>query len=117
MEIKTEKYTISYNPETTTITCQGSLLLNGAEVYEPILQLFRNSADECQHESLSIDVCELKFLNSSGINMMTKFVMYICDIKMYEMDLNIVGYKKTAWQAKLAKNLQRLMPALNIILK
>jgi hypothetical protein len=110
MEIKTEKYSVTYDSTTATVTCEGSLLLNGSEEYEPILQLLKTSAE--QQEYLTLDLRTLKFLNSSGINMMTKFVVYVSDIEKLDVNLTVVGYKNVAWQEKLSKNLKRLMPTL-----
>ena len=112
MEIKADKYSITYESETATVTCKGSLLLNGAKEYEPILQLLNMAAEQQQPESLIIDLRELKFLNSSGINMMTKFVINVNDIKALDLELVVLYSKKIAWQEKLSKNLRRLMPTL-----
>lgn len=112
MEIKADKYSVTYDSDIATVTCKGSLLLNGAKEYEPILQLFNMAAEQQQPNSLAIDLRELKFLNSSGINMMTKFVINVCDIKALDLELVVIGQKKIAWQDKLLKNLRRLMPTL-----
>ncbi|RKZ37521.1 MAG: hypothetical protein DRQ49_16115 [Gammaproteobacteria bacterium] len=117
MEIKTDKYNITYDLANATVTCKGSLLLNGAKEYEPILQLLNQAAEQQQPNSLTIDIRELKFLNSSGINMMTKFVINVSDIKSLELNLIVIAYKKIVWQEKLSKNLRRLMPTLLVKLE
>ncbi|HID99270.1 MAG TPA: hypothetical protein EYP59_03145 [Thiotrichaceae bacterium] len=117
MEIKTEKYNVIYNSEIAKMTFKGSLLLNGAKEYEPILQLLNMAAEQQQPNTLTIELRDLRFLNSSGINMMTKFVINVCDIKTLELGLVIVGDKKIAWQEKLSKNLRRLMPSLVVKLE
>ncbi|MDM8559165.1 hypothetical protein [Candidatus Parabeggiatoa sp. HSG14] len=114
MEIKTDKYSVTYDSDVALITCKGSLLLNGAKEYEPILQLFNLAAEQQQPKNLTIDLRELKFLNSSGINMMTKFVINVCDIKALELELIVLCDEKIAWQEKLSKNLRRLMPGIII---
>lgn len=113
MDIQTDKYHVAYQPDQAAVFCSGSLMLNGVQAYESILELLKQAAEE-QPESLDIDIRELKFLNSSGINMMTKFVMYVSDIKMLDLKITIVVYQQVAWQRKLAVNLQRLMPTLQI---
>jgi hypothetical protein len=112
MEIRTDKYSVVY--DATTITCEGSLLLNGAKEYEPILNILNMAAQQQQSKSegLTVDLQNLKFLNSSGINMMTKFVINICDIQTIDLKLKVIIDAKVIWQEKLAKNLQRLMPEL-----
>jgi len=113
MEIKEDKYQIYYDADTAIVTCQGSLMLNGPKEYEPILNLLKTAAED-QAENLTVDVRQLKFLNSSGINMMTKFVIYVCDIKQLSIQLSMAIVEKVAWQQKLAKNMKRLMPELEI---
>ena len=112
MEIRTDKYSVVY--DATTVTCEGSLLLNGAKEYEPILNLLNMAAEQQQSKSegLTGDLQDLKFLNSSGINMMTKFVINICDIEPMDLKLKVMIDAKVLWQEKLAKNLKRLMPEL-----
>ena len=75
------------------------------------------AAEQQQPNSLTIDLRELKFLNSSGINMMTKFVINVGDIKALDLELVVIGSKKIAWQDKLLKNLRRLMPTIKVKLE
>jgi len=111
-QITDDKYQISYDADCATVRFEGALLLNGAPAYEPILQLLQEAAEEQVPKRLTVDIRALKFLNSSGINMMTKFVMYISDIKALELELVFVAWSHVAWQEKLTINLTRLMPAL-----
>ncbi|MDM8568492.1 hypothetical protein QUF50_03050 [Thiotrichales bacterium HSG1] len=110
MEIKADKYSIVYDQNDSIVRCSGTLLLNGAKEYEPILQLFNTATGS---GDLTIDLYELKFLNSSGINMITRFIINVFDIEVLEINLTIRGRKMVAWQEKLLKNLQRLTPSLN----
>ena len=119
MKIQNEKYTVDYNPKLSCISFQGSLLLYGMEEYEPILALLKAAAVKEGVTQLTLDLATLKFLNSSGISMMTKFVIFLCDTKESDLEfqLNLVIKQGLHWQEKLAKNLTRLMPTLNISLK
>lgn len=112
MEIKADKYSITYSADEGIVACNGSLLLNGMQEYEPIFQLLKTAALEQQTKKLTLDIRDLKFLNSSGINMMTKFIIYVGDIEALNLELIILCYKRVAWQEKLSKNLKRLMPTL-----
>ncbi len=114
IELKDNKYRICYDPETAIVICEGSLLLNGAPAYEPILQLLKSAAETHEPNGLTIDVRSLKFMNSSGINMLTKFVMYVSDIKKLTLTITMQAKKSIAWQEKLCINLQRLLPSLQI---
>jgi hypothetical protein len=112
MEIKADKYSITYSADEGIVTCNGSLLLNGMQEYDPIFQLLKTAAVERQAQDLIIDIRDLKFLNSSGINMITKFIIHISDVEPLNVDIIVVGYKRVAWQEKLSKNLKRLLPTL-----
>ncbi len=108
MEINGEDYNITYNPTTATIVFHGSLRLLGMNEYAPIVQLL----DEVVTQALPIitlNVRNLNFLNSSGINMLSRFVINIR--KQSVSQLIIQGSLQVPWQAKSLVNLQRLMPA------
>ncbi len=114
MEIKTEDYVIQYTADNGEILCQGSLLLSGTEEYAPILNLMLQAAEE-QAEHLILNVKDLEFLNSSGINTMTKFVINVRNRK--HLKLKVVGLEGVPWQVRLLKNLQRLMPSLELFMQ
>jgi hypothetical protein len=111
-EVKGEKYYVSYDGNNATVSLQGAFLLNGALAYEPILRILQNAADEQTGGELTLDITGLSFLNSSGINMMTRFVMYISEANPLALALKFRGKKQVAWQERLVLNLQRLMPEL-----
>lgn len=109
MEIKTDDYSICYDEATATVSCTGSLRLSGMEEYAPILDLLNNAAEQ-QTEQLSLDLRNLEFLNSSGINVLSKFVISVRQRKTPQ--INVTGSTKIPWQGKSLKNLQRLLPTL-----
>ncbi|MDM8557591.1 hypothetical protein [Candidatus Parabeggiatoa sp. HSG14] len=111
MEIKTEDYHVSYDTETTTIYCRGSLRLSGMEEYTPIVQLFTQVVD-MEPALISFNLTELQFLNSSGINVLSKFIIKVRQKKKVQMVVQ--GSQKIPWQGKSLKNLQRLMPNLQL---
>ncbi|OQW90881.1 MAG: hypothetical protein BWK79_18470 [Beggiatoa sp. IS2] len=111
MEIKTDEYHINYDAETSAITCTGSLRLSGMEEYAPIVNLF-NTVAEQESPSVLLDLRKLEFLNSSGINVLSKFVIKIRQKKQVQMLVH--GSTKIPWQGKSLKNLQRLMPTLQL---
>jgi len=114
MEIKTEDYHISYDTETTTINYTGILRLSGMDEYAPIVQLF-NQVLEQEPPLVTFNLRQLQFLNSSGINVLSKFVIKIRQKKNIKMVIK--GSKKILWQGKSLKNLQRLMPNLQLDLE
>jgi hypothetical protein len=114
-EIKTEEYSVVYDPNTATICCKGSLLLNGSDEYAPILQLLNKVAEQ-QVDTLTLDLRALEFLNSSGINTMTRFVINVRNNKN-SPSLVTIGDESVPWQVRLLRNLQRLMPSLTLNLE
>ncbi len=111
MEIKTTDYSIHYDSATATAICQGSLRLNGTEEYAPIANLLHALANQAS-SVIILDLQELEFLNSSGINVLAKFTIEVRQKGNIEMTIR--GSKSIPWQGKSLKNLQRLMPSLNL---
>jgi hypothetical protein len=111
MEIKTENYRICYDPSTTTVSFVGSLRLSGPEDYAPIVQLLGEVAD-AEPAKITLNLQELEFLNSSGINMLSKFIIEVR--KKARVQMAVQGSQRIAWQGKSLKNLQRLMPGLQL---
>ncbi len=109
--IKTDDYKIDYYEDTKTISFQGSLRLSGMEEYAPIIEMLEGLAEQ-EPEVITLDLFELDFLNSSGISMLSKFVIKIRQVK--NISMVVKGSKKIPWQGKSLKNLQRLMPSLTL---
>ena len=111
MEIKTEDYRICYDPSTTTVSFVGSLRLSGPAEYAPIVQLLGSIAS-VEPAKITLNLQQLKFLNSSGINMLSKFIIEIR--KKARVQMAVQGSQGIAWQGKSLKNFQRLMPRLQL---
>ncbi|HEY9903167.1 MAG TPA: STAS domain-containing protein [Candidatus Sericytochromatia bacterium] len=114
MEIKTDDYSICYDPLTETVSCEGSLRLSGIEEYAPIVKLLNDLADR-EPEKIILNLQKLEFLNSSGINVLSKYVIKVRQKGTIQMVVK--GSKSIPWQAKSLKNLQRLMPSLQLELQ
>lgn len=111
MEIKTENYSVVYDDAAQSIIFQGSLRLNGTEEYAPISNLL-NDVVEQEPGKIWLNLKELDFLNSSGISLLSKFVINVRKRKNIQMV--VMGAKGIPWQGKSLKNLQRLMPTLTL---
>lgn len=111
MEITHEDYAVQYDVETATIVCRGSFRLRGNEDYGPILQMLTQAAD-AKPETLTLDVRALRFLNSSGINTLSKFILQVRKLSTSQMVIK--GSRAFPWQSKSLKNFQRLLPALQL---
>jgi len=112
MEIKTKDFTVWYDNETTTVFFSGSLRLRGTTEYAPINKLL-NEVIAQKPSQLRLDLHDLKFLNSSGINMFSKFVISVRKKNTIEMEL--IGSNDISWQGKSLPNLQLLMPKLQLV--
>ena len=114
MEIVGENYRVTYDQHTATITCEGSLRLYGASGYSSIVELFNKVADQ-KSPALTLNLEALQFLNSSGINVLSKFVIRVRNNKTSK--LMVQGTEKYPWQSKSLTNLQRLMPDIELEIK
>ena len=111
MEISHENYQVYYDEATATITCQGSFRLRGGPEYQPILDLLMQAAN-AKPETLTLDVSALEFLNSSGINTLSKFILQVR--KHNASAIIIKGSKQYRWQEKSLINFQKLLPTLQL---
>jgi hypothetical protein len=111
MEINTEDYHICYDPATATVIFLGSLRLSGPAEYAPIAQLLSEVADVAPAK-ITLDLQQLEFLNSSGINMLSKFIIDVR--KKSRVQIAVQGSQRIAWHGKSLKNFQRLMPGLEL---
>ncbi|MFB2981292.1 STAS domain-containing protein [Microseira sp. BLCC-F43] len=114
MEIRTENYSIYYDKLTETAIFNGSLRLSGIEEYDPIVQLLNNLAEQ-EPSTITLNLRQLDFLNSSGINVLSKFVIKVRE--KGNIHMVVLGSNEVPWQGKSLKNLQRLMPSLNLVLE
>lgn len=108
MEIKTKDYRVWYEPEQATVFFKGFLRLDGMEAYQPVINLMNEAAENSS--IVTLDLQELEFLNSSGISMMSMFVVSLRNKGNVQLALR--GSNQVLWQTKSLKNLQRLMPSI-----
>ncbi|NJM66982.1 MAG: hypothetical protein HC851_15590 [Acaryochloris sp. RU_4_1] len=111
MEIKTDDYRVWYESAVGTVFFKGFLRLPGIPEYQSIMNLMLGAIAQSPH--LILDLQELEFLNSSGISMLSMFVVKVRN--QGDAQLTLQGSNKVFWQTKSLRNLQRLMPALNLV--
>ncbi len=110
MEIKTKDYSIWYDNDKATVFCTGFLRLDGAEEYQPIMDLLVGALEK--QPVMIVNLRDLEFLNSSGISMLSMFVIKVR--QKGDVSLVFEGSEKILWQTKSLKNLQRLMPTIKL---
>ncbi len=120
MEIKTDTYTVKYDEENNVILCEGTLRLSGMEEYSPVVEML-NTVVERSPPLITLDLRKLEFLNSSGINVLSKFIIKVRQHRerqakenQPETNMVVYGSQTIPWQSKSIKNLQRLMPSLEL---
>ncbi len=111
MEIKSTNYSVNFDPDTNIITLQGFLRLRGMNEYAPIAQLL-DDVVATDPETVTLNLRGLHFLNSSGINMLFRFVINMRDKTNGQVIAR--GSSQIPWQTKSLHNLERLMPGLQL---
>ena len=108
-----EDYSVVYNDNTRSVKFDGSMRLRTSEEYAPINDLMHKALDATPaDDTLSLDFSSLKFLNSSGINIISRFV--IAARKQAKIQLKVIGNQDIYWQKKSLTNLQRLWSSVQI---
>ena len=106
-----ESFEIRMQEGHSTVFFKGALRLSGMEDYAPILELLRETLGN-PTMPIVLDLRGLEFLNSSGITMLSRFVIEARDCP--GIKLEVIASQAVPWHARSLTNLQRLMPALSI---
>lgn len=104
-----ERFAVEWDEAAHTVAFKGILRLNGLEEYKPISEFLSTTLNRA---ALTLDLRGLSFLNSSGIAMLSKFVIELRNRKTIE--LTLLGTRTVSWQTKSLTNLARLMPSLKL---
>jgi hypothetical protein len=111
MEIKTADYTVW--TEGATIHYEGTLRLSGTDAYQPILDMMQGMLAG-KPEKLVLDLTQLEFLNSSGINLLAKFTIELR--KQPDVGMQVLGSTRIPWQSKSLPNLQKLHKGVELVI-
>ncbi|ELS01561.1 hypothetical protein Xen7305DRAFT_00012650 [Xenococcus sp. PCC 7305] len=110
-EIKDQDYIVQYDSDANLVDFIGLFSLKGPKEYAPIAELLNKIAAD-EPEQMTLNLKKLEFLNSSGISMLSKFVLGLR--KKKAIQLVILGSNKMSWQTKSLKNLQKFLPSLKL---
>jgi hypothetical protein len=107
------EYSVEYNMGSHTVSFIGTIRLQTNDEYAPIMALLQAVQEELTPAAtLILDFRQLRFLNSSGINTISRFV--ISARKADKVAIKVLGNQEIYWQQKSLVNLQRLWPKLEI---
>jgi hypothetical protein len=95
MEIKTNEYQVW--TEDDAIYFEGTMRLSGTEAYAPINALL-NEVLAAKPPQIVLDLTNLEFLNSSGINLLAKFTIAVR--KETGVAMSVQGSNRIPWQGK-----------------
>ncbi len=109
LELKNNDYQVWFDPALNTVFCKGFLRLDGVDGYQEIMDLLLFGVATA-HPKVTVDLSQLQFLNSSGISMLSMFVIKVRE--KGDLQLIVRGSEKILWQTKSLRNLKRLMPAM-----
>lgn len=110
-EIQTADYSVSLDAQSNTVQFSGELALSNPGEYDPINSLLSELADQ-EPDVLTLDLRKLDFVNSSGISMLSKFVLGMR--KKKGTQVVVLGSEDIAWQGKSLRNLEKLLPGLKL---
>ena len=111
MKVAADKYSVEFDKEAKKVTFKGTLRLQDKEQYREIHDLLLSSANETSDNSLELDMCQLKFLNSSGISSLSLFMI---QMRKQGKKIHIMGSESIPWQVKSLRNFQKLYEQVKI---
>ncbi|MCP4426751.1 MAG: hypothetical protein GY803_19845 [Chloroflexi bacterium] len=113
-KVEGEGYTVEHNARTHQIIFIGTIRLRTTDEYSPVMELLDRAHDTAiaADSPLTLDFRQLQFLNSSGINTVSRFV--ISARKLDQTTLIVQGSSGIYWQKKSLTNLQRLWSKIQV---
>lgn len=112
-QIQGEEYVVEYDATQHTVSLRGTIRLQSSDEYAPISELLQTAHEAAAEVGMfTLDFRQLQFLNSSGISMISKFV--INGRKNERVPLQVLGSAAIYWQQKSLANLQKLWPKVQI---
>lgn len=111
MEITGQGYRVQRDEDTGLVIFEGTLRLSGTKAYTPIAELLHETGED-GGDNVTLDMRNLKFLNSAGLNMLYKFAFNLG--RKGGKKLIVRGSNAVPWQKKVFSNLDRFVEELEI---
>jgi hypothetical protein len=112
MEFKDSDYRVWFDAAAATVFFEGSLRLATAD-YKPLSDML-DAVTARKPPSLTLNLRDLHFMNSSGINTLYKFVVNLR--KAASTRLIVRGDSSIGWQVKSLPNIKRFLPTADVSL-
>ena len=111
-EIKTEEYTVTYDPETAVVTLEGKLRLYDYTSYQP-LETMLHEAILDPVPTVTLDIQALEFINSSGLDVFFRFAHKVSRHKGTQLVVRRSN-QPVPWQTKLLSTMEMMTPGLQV---
>lgn len=105
MELKGGAYSISFDEQNAVIVFKGVSQFPNLSEYEVIKNFLFDAAKKVMN-ILVLDISELRFLNSSGVTILSMFIIHLR--KEQRIKLLIRGSRNISWQERSLNNLKKL---------
>jgi hypothetical protein len=111
MELRGEDYVITYVVSSNAVEFFGTLRLRDSADYRPLTEMLETAHRDAK-DSMIMDFRNLQFLNSAGINTISRFVITARTANTTQ--LRVLGNPEISWQQKSLGNLQKLWAKVSI---
>lgn len=111
-EIKSEEYSVIYDPATATVVFYGTLRLYDYASYQPTEALLHKALTGSA-AVITLDVHKLEFINSSGLDILFRFAHKASNRKGTQLIVRR-SVHAVPWQEKLLSTMQMMAPSLQI---
>ena len=113
MEYKGDDFFVDFVETGRTVEFYGTIRLRDKAEYQLIADIMDKAA-EIIDEEMILDLRKLKYLNSSGINMFSKFIIMARSAN--KLKIKVLGNSDISWQQKSLKNFQRLWNSVDVVI-
>lgn len=113
-ELTAGNATLTFDETQCSVKLQGSMRLPNLKEYEKVKTFLGEAASTCS-TNLTLDMTGLEFLNSSGITIISMFV--INSKKNGKPALRILGSNTISWQDKSLRNFKKLWATVDIVMQ